>query len=98
MVVRDHAGVFVAAECRRYKNINNPCTVEGSTSMLRLGSHACAIERVNSSCGLVVETDCQLIVKAWDNEKTQRSTADQILRETKLSLRGKLIKRQSCLC
>jgi hypothetical protein len=64
MVARDCTGAFVLAECRRYENIIDPGTAE-----ILACRDAILLARSRGWSHIVVETDCQLIVKAWHKEK-----------------------------
>jgi hypothetical protein len=60
IIVRDHPGAFVAAECRKYEHIVDP----GTTEILACHD-AILFAKAKGWSHVVLETDCQSIVTAW---------------------------------
>ena len=81
VVVRDDTGEFMLVEGRRYDHIIDPGTVE-----LLACRDAILLARARGWTRIVVETDCQLIVKAWENGKMQRSAVEPIVQEMKATV------------
>jgi ribonuclease HI len=81
VIVRDHTGGFVVAECRKYSHIVDPGMVE-----LLACRDAVWLAKARGWSHVVVETDCQLIVKEWNEGKVQRSASTLIMREMKATI------------
>jgi hypothetical protein len=82
VIVRDHTGGFVVAECRKYSHIVDPGMVE-----LLACRDAVWLAKARGWSHIVVETDCQLTVKEWNEGKVQRSASALIMRDEGYCLR-----------
>jgi ribonuclease HI len=81
VVVRDHTGEFVVAECRRYEHITDPGTAE-----LLACRDAVMLAKARGWTHVVVETDCQLLVAASEKNEGHMPASNQVLREMKTTV------------
>jgi ribonuclease HI len=78
MIVRDDQGQFIRAKCKQYANIQDPFVIELLACWEAIEwAHQAGMQKV------CVETDCQTVVSAWQEEKEQRSAVFQIVQEMK---------------
>jgi ribonuclease HI len=78
VVARDHTGAYVVPECRRYEHITDPSTPE-----LLACRDVVMVAKERGWTHIVVETDCQLLVTAWEKNEGHRPASNQVLREMK---------------
>jgi hypothetical protein len=78
MIARNHLGLVLSGCCMRYRNIQDPFTIE-----LVACRDAMALARSKRVDKLILETNCQVIVNTWNDDRANRSVGCYLFEETK---------------